>query len=104
MKETLSKILDVIGKILAIVFVLVFALMIIDASFPFISKVPTLYNVLAIIWQYGALLLAVITGLEALVKHNFIFVILFLVVVALIVIFMFFPGTYENLIGLIKKN
>lgn len=44
-----------------------------------------------------------VVGLEAMSKRNFIFQIIFLALLALIVIFLFFPGTYENLIGIVKK-
>lgn len=42
-------------------------------------------------------------GLEAISKRNVIFQIIFVLLLALIVVFMFFPGTYENLIGIVKK-
>ncbi len=103
MKKTLSKICDVLGQILAVVLVLVFALMIIDANFPFISKVPVLYNIMSCVLHYGTLLLIAVVGLEAMFKRNIVFLIIFLLLLALIIIFLFFPGTYENLFNFIKK-
>lgn len=102
MKKKLSGFFDIVGEILAVVLVVVFALMIIDANFPFLTKVPWLYNVCAILMQYGFLALVAIVGLEAMSKRNTIFFIIFCALLALIVVFLFFPGTYENLIGLIK--
>lgn len=102
MFKKLESVFDVIGEILAVVLVVVFALLIIDANFPFLDNVPWLKNVFEIIRNYGALVLIAVVGLEAMSKRNFIFQIIFLALIALIVVFLFFPGTYENLIGLIK--
>ncbi|MFR6056143.1 MAG: hypothetical protein ACLUHK_06125 [Eubacteriales bacterium] len=60
-------------------------------------------NILEILRTYGSLLLVAVVGLEAISKRNIVFQIIFLALLALIVVFMFFPGTYENLIGIIKK-
>lgn len=99
-KQTMEKVFDIIGEILAVIYVIVFALLLIDAQLPFISKVDWLYNIFKIIWQYGAFVIAVIVGLEAMVKRNFLFFLVFCLLVAICIIFLFFPKTYENLIGL----
>ena len=91
-----EKFFDIIGEILAVVMVLVYA------NFEFIPE-GTFMNVLEIMRTYGSLLLVGVVGLEAMSKRNFIFQIIFLALLALIVIFLFFPGTYENLIGIVKK-
>ncbi len=100
-KQALEKVFDVIGEILAVIYILVFALLLIDAQWAFISKVDWLYNVFTIIWQYGAFVIAAIVGLEAMVKRNMLFFLIFCVLLAVCVIFLFFPGTYESLIRLI---
>ena len=97
-----EKFFDIIGEILAVVMVLVYALLILNANFEFIPE-GTFMNVLEIMRTYGSLLLVGVVGLEAMSKRNFIFQIIFLALLALIVIFLFFPGTYENLIGIVKK-
>ncbi len=101
MKETLSKILDVIGQILAVLLVLVFALLIINANFHFLDGVPALLRALTYIHNIGGFVLIGVVGLEAMVKRHIVFFIIFAVLLALCVVFMFFPGTYQNLIGLI---
>jgi len=103
MKKTLSKICDILGQILAVVLVVVFVLLIIDANFPFISKSVVAHNIMYGILHYGTLLLIAVVGLEAMFKRNIVFLIIFLLMLALIIIFLFFPGTYENLFNLIKK-
>lgn len=101
MKETLSKIFDIIGEILAVVLVLVFALLIINANFHFLNRVPKLLQVLTYIHNIGGFVLIGVVGLEAMVKRHIVLFIIFAVLLGLCVIFMFFPGTYANLLGLI---
>ena len=98
----MSKVWDIIGEILAVVLVLVYAVLIINANFSFIPE-GTIMNILEILRTYGSLLLVAVVGLEAISKRNVIFQIIFVLLLALIVVFMFFPGTYENLIGIVKK-
>ena len=97
----LEKIFDIIGEILAVILVLVYALLIINANFDFIPQGAFL-NILEILRTYGSLALVGVVGFEAMSKRNFIFQIIFLALIALIVIFLFFPGTYENLINIVK--
>lgn len=100
MFKGLEKVFDIIGEILAVVMVVVFALLIINANFNFLPD--AVLNVFEVIRTYGSLVLIAVVGLEAMAKRNFIFQIIFLALLALIVVFLFFPGTYENLIGLVK--
>ena len=101
-KNKLEKVFDIIGEILAVIYIIVFALLLIDAQWPFISNVDWLYNAFKIIWQYGAFVIAAIVGLEAMVKRNFLFFLIFCILIALCVMFLFFPGTYSNLLGLVS--
>ena len=100
MFKGLEKVFDIIGEILAVVLVIVFALLIINANFSFLPD--AVLNVFEVIRTYGSLVLIAVVGLEAMSKRNFVFQLIFLALLALIVVFLFFPGTYENLIGLIK--
>lgn len=100
MFKGLEKVFDIIGEILAVVLVVVFALLIINANFSFLPD--AVLNVFEVIRTYGSLVLIAVVGLEAMSKRNFIFQIIFLALLALIVVFLCFRGTYENLIGLIK--
>lgn len=101
MFKCFSKFWDIIGEILAVLLVLVYAALIINANFSFIPE-GTIMNILEIARTYGSLLLVAIVGLEAMSKRNLIFQIIFLALLALIVVFIFFPGTYENLINIVK--
>ena len=102
MFKGMEKVWDIIGEILAVVLVLVYAVLIINANFPFIPE-GAIMNILEILRTYGSLLLVAVVGLEAISKRNVVFQIIFVLLLALIVVFLFFPGTYENLIGIVKK-
>lgn len=99
MFKGLEKVFDIIGEILAVVLVVVFALLIINANFNFLPD--GVLNVFKVIQTYGALVLIAVVGLEAMAKRNFIFQIIFLILLAVIVVFLFLPDTYNNFIGLI---
>ena len=98
-KQKLSGVFDIIGEILAVIYVIVFALLLIDAQWPFISNVEWLYNTFKVIWMYGGFVIAAIVGLEAMVKRNFLLFLIFAVLLAVCVIFTYFPDTYANLLG-----
>ncbi len=97
-----TKLWDILGEILAVVLVVTYALLIINANFQFIHN-QTILMILDILRTYGSLALVGIVGLEAMSKRNFILQLIFLALCAIIVIFLFFPDTYTNLIGAIKK-
>ena len=100
MFKGMEKVWDILGEIVAVVLVLVYALLIINAKFQFIPD-GTLINILQILRTYGSLLLVAIVGLEAMSKRNIVFQIIFAALLVLIVVFMFFPETYQNFINLI---
>ena len=98
-RESLEKVFDVLGEILAFVTAVVWALVIIDQNFPFLpAKMVNIFNV-----SKAWLLLALvgIVGLEATIKRNIIIRILFYLVLAVLIIFHCFPGTYDYLVGLV---
>ena len=91
--KKLEPVFDIIGEILAVLLVAVYILCLANAQWQFITN--------SIVRNYGALLLVAVVGLEAMSKRNIIFRIIFYAALAIIVIFLFFPGTYQNLIGLL---
>ena len=95
-----EKFFDIIGEILAVVLVIVYALLIINANFSFLPDV--LLDIFSVIHTYGGLVLIAVVGLEAMSKRNFVFQIIFLALLALIVVFMFFPETSQNFIHLVS--
>ena len=103
-ERLMSKILDIVGEIVAVVLVLVWIVLLANAQWNFLNGVPTLLKILNIAKEYGGLLLMAIVGLQSMSKRNVVLRIVFLAFLAIIVVFLFFPGTYENLIGLIPAN
>ncbi len=96
----LEKVFDVLGEILAFVTAVVWALVIIDQNFPFLpQKMVDIFNIAK---SWLLLALVAIVGLEATIKGNIIIRILFYLVLAVLIIFHCFPGTYEYLVGLVK--
>lgn len=101
MKQLLEKIFDIAGEILAVLLVVLYALLIINANFDFLPV--DLANVFKVVLYYGMLLLVAVVGLEAMVKRNIVFLIIFCLFLALIVIFLFFPDTYANFMNIFSK-
>ena len=98
--KKLEPFFDILGEILAVVMVVVYIVSLANAQWGFITN-ATVLNILAIIRTYGALLLVPVVGLEAMSKRNIVLRLIFYACLAIIVIFMFFPDTYTQLIGLI---
>ena len=96
-----EKFFDIIGEILAVSLIVVYVLSLANAQWHFLDGITWLTNIMAIMRTYGALLLVAVVGLEAMSKRNFLFRIIFYAMLAIIVIFMFFPATYTHLIGLV---
>jgi len=102
-KETrlkLEKVFDVLGEILAFVTAIVWALVIIDQNFSFLPE--QFVNIFNVVKAWLLLILVGVVGLEATIKRNFIIRLIFYIVLAILIIFHCFPGTYDYLIGLVK--
>ena len=92
---------DILGEILAVLMVAVYIVSLAKAQWHFLDGVPVVANIVAIMKEYGAILLVAIVGMEAMSKRSFVLRIIFYACIAVIVIFLFFPGTYESLIGML---
>ena len=97
-REKLEKVFDILGEIIAFVAAVVWALVIINQTWPFLPDiVVSIFNI-AKAWLL--LVLVGVVGLEATIKRNFFIRLLFYIILAVLVIFHCFPATYEYLIGL----
>ena len=94
--EKLEKVLDFLGEVLGFLTIILYAVLIINGTWQFIPQ-GTLYNVLLVAKSYAALAVVAIVGLEAAVKRGFLIKLAFLILLAVIVVFQFFPGTWANL-------
>lgn len=98
--KKLEPIFDILGEILALLMVVVYIVSLANAQWNFIDN-KTVLNVLAILRTYGSILLVAVVGMEAVSKRSIIIRWIFYACVAIIVIFLFFPATYQNLIGML---
>ncbi len=98
-REKLEKVFDVLGEILAFVTAIVWVLVIIDQNFKFLPE--QMVNIFNVSKTWLLLALVGIVGLEATIKRNILIRILFYLILAVLIIFHFFPGTYDYLIGLV---
>ncbi len=101
-KAVRKQILDVIGCIAAAITILTYVVLCINAQWTFIPSDSFIMNVLKVIQTYAPLVVVGIVGLEFVANKNLIIRIIFYIFIAIIVIFMFFPGTWENMVGIIK--
>jgi len=104
-KETrmqLEKVFDFIGEILAFAIAVFWAMCIINTNFPFLPEgVAAAFE---IVRTWAMLVFVVVVGLEATIKRNFIIRLIFYVLIAIIIIFMCFPGTYNQIINAIPTK
>lgn len=98
--KNLEPLFDLIGEILAVIMVAVYILTLANAQWQFINS-TTILNILAIMRMYGSLLLVAVVGMEAMSKRKFLLRIIFYACIAIIVIFLFFPATYQSLLQML---
>ena len=103
-KEVRKQILDVIGGLAAVITVLVFVALRIDAQWNFIPNGSTVYRILLYIERWAPLVVVAITGWEFASTRGFLFRIIFYVAVALVVVCMFFPSTWTQFVGLVESK
>jgi len=96
--QVLSKILSVVNKILAFVVLLAYALFAINLKWEFITN-GTLMNVIDIIKYYGPLIICSLVLLEFGLKRNIIIKIVVFAVIAIAIVFQFFPDTFNWVVG-----
>ena len=88
--KNLSKVLDVLGEILAVLTIAFAAFLYLDGTLNFLTD-DNLVSLLWTIREYMMLGTIIIVGLEFAVKRSFAFFVIFVVLAAVAVIFSFFP-------------
>ena len=94
--------LDWLGGICAFLTVVVYVLLIIHAKWAFLPD--SMYNILMVCKTWAPLVVVAITGLEFTSIRSIVFKILFLVLCAVVVLSMFFPETWEQIVGIVNKK
>ncbi len=102
-KEVRKQILDGIGMLAAAVTIVVYLVLCINAAWPFIDASSAIMNVLLIIRTYAPLVVVGIVGLEFVSTKSLLMRIIFYVAIALVVIFMFFPNTWTQFVGVVNN-
>ena len=69
----------------------------------FIDKGSFVLNVLKVIQTYAPLVVVGIVGLEFVSTKNLLIRVAFYVAIALVVIFMFYPGTWSEFVGVVNN-
>lgn len=101
-RETVKKFFDGIGMFAAVITIIAYLVLVINAQWPFLGDYPTVYNVLLVIRDFAPLVVVALVGLEWVSKMTFLVRIIFYAAIALIVISMFFPATWVDLVGLVQ--
>lgn len=101
-KNSRKQFLDGVGMFAAIITVISYLLLVINAQWSFLGDAKTVYNVLIVIRHYAPLIVVAIVGLEFVSERSLLIRVIYYVAVALIVISMFFPATWNELVGIVS--
>ena len=102
-REVRRQIFNVLGCIAAVVTVITYLVLCINAQWPFMGEENFVYKVLVIIRTYAPLVVVGLVGIEYVADKNIVFRILFYAMIALVVISMFFPSTWESVVGVVEN-
>ena len=103
-KEVRKQVLSCIGSLAAALTIIVYLVLCIDSAWSFIAHDSFVYNVLVICKTWAPLVVVGITGLEFTADKNLIIRLVFYIAIALVVVFMFFPSTWENFVGIVNDK
>ena len=101
-KEVRKQILSCIGNIAAAITIVTYLILCINSTWSFIDSSSFIYNVLAVIKTWAPLVVVGITGLEFVSTKSLVIRLVFYIAIALVVVFMFFPATWSNFVGVVK--
>ena len=102
-KEVRKQILDCVGCIAAVVTILAYLLLCINSAWPFLDQTTFIYKVVLAIKTWAPLVVVGIVGWEFVADKSLVIRILFYASIALIVIFMFYPGVWDQIVGVVNK-
>ncbi len=101
--EGLKSLLDILGGIAAFLTVFVYLALIIIGQGWFTVPAEVL-NILNVVKTWAPLVVVGITGLEFVSNKNIIFKIIFIVALVGVVVFMFFPDTWTQFVGIVNGS
>ncbi|MDD4350967.1 MAG: hypothetical protein PHP83_02165 [Clostridia bacterium] len=94
MKDTVSKFLDGLTKLLAFVTIVAYAAFSVNANWTFITNI-TVLEYITYIMTYAPLALVALVGVEFAVKRTFIVQLIIYILIAGVVVIQFFPDTFN---------
>ena len=94
--------LDWLGGICAFLTVATYVVLVINAKWPFLTD--ELINLFNVIKTWAPLIVVGIVGLEFTAGKGLVVQLIFIVMCAVVVISMFFPETWESVVGIINHN
>lgn len=94
----LSDIWGLLAETIAFFTIILYLVLVVNANWTFISA-GSLLNVLNALRIYAPMALLLVVGLQVTGRQPFAIRVIFYVAIAVIVIFQFFPATWENFIG-----
>ncbi|MBO4570020.1 MAG: hypothetical protein J5689_02270 [Clostridia bacterium] len=97
-----GSVLDWLGGIAAFLTLVVFAVLAINAHWDFLGD-GVIYNILVVVKTWAPLTVVAITALEFCSGKSVLFKIIFVLIGAIVVVSMFFPETWEKVIGIITE-
>lgn len=95
--NVMDNFLKVLGEVIAYFTIILYAILIINANFHFISNGLLYY--LRILQIYAPIGLITVLGLRFSSKRHIAFRILFYIIIAVIIVFSFFPDTWTNFVA-----
>lgn len=94
-----KELLGLLAEIVAFFTIVLFAVLIANANWPFIAE-GTFLDIMNVCKFYAPLVLVLIVSLEMTSSRPFLIRIVFYAVIAAIIVFQFFPGTWSNFVGI----
>ena len=95
----LQKVFDFLSKLCAFVLIVTYVVFAINANWTFITN-ETALLVIQYIMYYGPLVIVSLVAIEFAVKRSIIIQILIYVLIAAMIIFQFFPGTWASIVSM----
>jgi len=94
-----GQLLDMLGKIIAVVMILRYAALIVENYVSFLPTEGFLFDLINYVGMYAPMALMIVVGLEAVWDKSDLLKIVFLLICAALVIFSFFPDVWATIIS-----
>ena len=94
----MSDLLGLLAETIAFFTIILYLVLVINANWSFIPS-GDLLNILNALKIYAPMALLLVVGLQVTAKQAFTIRVIFYIAIAIIVIFQFFPATWNNFIG-----